>query len=292
MRRTPGWSAAVLFALACLPSLAYAGPWTRERGHFFLSLGYSRISADKFFAPDFSVVPIARYTQHQLSLYGEVGLISRWLTATVESTLFRHNGIVDAGATYGLGDLRVGFWTGLVVKPVRLSFGVTIGAPTGDPAPRAKAGADIDAQLIAASLPTGDGEWDVEGRASLGYSFGGARRWPVIHYLVVEAGYWLRAGFADSFVYRVELGTKFPWRFVDRFWVALRLNGVESFASQREAAQNATGLGNGVTFIAYGVQLYGRIYRGLGASLTGDSAFRARSVAAGANIMAAITYQW
>jgi len=286
------WSALVALVLSIAPERAEAGAWTRDRGHFFLSSSYSRISSSKFFAPDFSVVPIQRYTQHQVNLYGEVGIISRWLTATIEGTLFRYNAITDAGHVYGVGDWRFGVWTGAVVKPVRLSFGLTIGAPIGDSMPSAGAGADRDAQLIAASLPTGDGEWDVEGRAALGYSFGGTRRWPVLHYLVIEAGYWLRVQFADSFVYRFELGTKFPWKFVDRFWVALRLNGVESFANQREAALTATGLGNGVTFIAYGVQLHGRIYRGLGAALTGDSAFRARSVVAGSNVMVSVTYDW
>ncbi len=280
-------------ALLLLPSLAHAGAWTRDQGHFYVGTSYLRISAEKYYSPDFSVVPIVPYSQHVWSFYSEVGIIRRWLTATIEGTLFRWNGIEEMGHTYGLGDWRVGAWTGLVDKPVRFSFGLTVGIPTGDPLPQAPAGADPDAQLIARSLPTGDGEWDVEGRFALGYSFSGARRWPVVHYLAAEAGIWLRtAGFSHGFVYKLELGTRFPWKFIDRFWLILRLSGLESFASNQEAAMNATGLGNGVTFLAPGVEVYGRVWRGLGANLGVDSALRGRSVAAAVQLKVGLSYQW
>ena len=74
------------------------------------------------------------------------------------------------------------------------------------------------------------------------------------------------------------------WRFV----------GVVSFATQAEAARDATGLGNGVSYLSPGIEVYGRIWRGLGASFGYDSAIRgtARSVAAGAQIKLALSYQW
>jgi len=284
---------ALALALALAPSRAHAGAWTRDQGHFYVGTSYLRIQADQLYAPDFSRVPIVPYQQHLWTFYTEIGLVNRWLTLTTEGTLFRHNAIAEMGRTYGLGDWRVGAWTGLVTKPIRLAFGLTLGIPAGDPRPGAGAAGDPEAQLIARSLPTGDGEWDVEGRLALGYSFGGARRWPVYHYLVVEAGYWLRtAGYADSFVYKLELGTRFPWQVIDRFWFVLRLSGVESFASVEEAAMNATGLGNGVTFLAPGFEVAGRIFRGLGASIGLDAALRGRSVAAGVQLKVGISYQW
>jgi hypothetical protein len=286
---------ALVAAVALLAggAVAHAGPWTRDAGHHYLNLSYQRIATSTLFSPDFSKVAIPPYEQHQLGFYGEVGVVSRWLTATIEGTLYRKNRLVGQGATDGVGDLRLGAWTGLVTQPVRLALGLTVGIPTGDPRPSAPPGADDEAQLIARSLPTGDGEVDVEGRLSLGYSFGRARRWPVEHYLVAEAGYWLRtAGFADAFVWRAELGTRLPWRFVERFWLIWRFTGVESFASSTEAARNATGLGNGVTFIAPGIEVFGRIWRGLGASFALDSALRARSVPAGLNLRFAVSWQW
>jgi hypothetical protein len=282
---------AVLMML--LSQSASAGPWTRDPGHFYVGTSYQRIAAEKLFSPDFNQTPIRRYEQHLVYLYSEVGLVKRWLTASVEGTLYRRGEIRDQGYTEGFGDARLGLWSGLVEKPVRFSVALLVGIPTGDSAPSAGPSADADAQQIARSLPTGDGEWDVEWRASLGYSFGGARRWPLIHYLVAEAGYWLRTnGYADAFTYKLELGVQFPWKFVERFWLMGRLTGVESFATQKQASMGATGLGNGVTYTAYGVELYGRIYRGLGASLGIDSAFRARSLPAAAQLKVGVSYQW
>jgi hypothetical protein len=275
------------------PLWASAGPWTRERGHLFIAQSYSHIASNRYFAPDFNIVPILPYEQHLWSLYGEVGVISRWLTVTVDGTLYRRSRIVGQGYTEGVGDWRIGVWSGIVDKPVRFTLATLVGIPLGDPAPSAGAGADRDAQQIARSLPTGDGEWDVEWRASLGYSFGRARRWPLEHYLVVEAGYWLRTnGFADAFTYRLELGVRFPWKFIERFWLIGRLSGVESFASPKEASMNATGLGNGVTYTSPGVELFGRIWRGIGASIGADSAFRARSLPAGAQLKVSLSYEW
>lgn len=281
--------------LACLlmPSVARAGAWTLDRGHFYLNTSYSRIAASSFYGADFNKVSIMPYTQQVWGWYGEVGLMSRWLTATVDGTLYRRNGIARQGFTEGVGDWRLGLWTGLVTRPVRLSLGMIVGIPLGDSAPSAGPNADAEAQQIARALPTGDGEWDVEWRVALGYSFGGVRLWPIVHYLVVETGYWLRTrGFSDSFTYRLELGIRFPWTLIGRFWFILKLNGVESFASASQASQSATGLGNGVTYTSPGLEVYARIWRGLGASVGIDSAFRARSVAAGSQLKVALSYQW
>lgn len=285
---------------------AVAGPWTRDRGHAFLSLAYSRIAADQIYGADFSRQTLgARYEQHALQAYAELGLVDRFLTASFEGQLFRYNTLINQGATYGLGDMRLGLWSGLVTRPLRLSAAFLIGIPSGDPAPLSTA--DDEAALIARSLPTGDGEVDFEPRLSLGYSFGGVRRWPLVHYVVAEAGYWIRTAgrardpngrffttdFADAFTYRAELGSKLPFPFIERFWFILRLMGVESFASDLAASFTcATGLGNGVTYTAYGFEIAGRIVRGLGANLGVDGAFRARCVAAAPNLKLGLTYEF
>jgi len=295
---------ALLFLVKEKP--AQAGPWTRDRGRMFVSLAYSRIAADRLFGADFRIVPLgASYEQHALQAYAELGLVSRFLTMSFESQLFRYNALLNQGATYGLGDLRLGFWSGLLTAPLRLTAAFLIGVPSGDPAPFASG--DDEAQLIARSLPTGDGEVDFEPRLSLGYSFGGVRRWPLQHYMVIEAGYWIRtqgrsrdprgqyftSDFADAFTYRAELGTKLPFRVVERFWIILRMSGVESFASDIAASFTcATGLGNGVSYNAYGFEIAARIVRGLGANFGLDSALRARCVAAGVNLKAGLTYEF
>ena len=286
-----GWLPGALLLLHS--AAAAAGAWTRDQGHFYLNASYSRIETERYYGPDFRMQPILPYTQQIAGLYAEVGVVSRWLTVAVDGALYRRNAIAQQGFAEGVGDWRVGLWSGLVTRPVRISVGLTLGVPVGDPSPSAGSGADADARQIAASLPTGDGEWDVEARLALGYTFGGVRRWPLRHYLAAEAGYWLRTGgFSDAFVYKLQLGVNFPWRIIDRFWLVLRLSGVESFASAEEAARDATGLGNGVTYLAPGVDLYGRIWRGLGASIGAEWALRARSVAAGVQLRIALSYQW
>lgn len=323
----------ILAAVSLGAREARAGAWTRDKGHFYLNLNYSRIAAKGFFGLDYNVYPMRQpgdpanviYEQHALGLYGEVGLLSRWLTATVEGQLYRRNVSTGQGFTEGLGDLRVGAWTGLITAPVRLSVGFLLGVPTGDPLPspgpeaearcrqaNEQAGKGLpydlracDPVLTANSLPTGDGEWDFETRAALGYGFGGWRRWPLQHYMVAELGYWARNAsraaprdvFSSNITYKLEFGIKLPWRFIDRFWFAARISGIESFASQEQlqnvgGARASVGLGNGVTYTAYGFDVAGRIYKGLGAQIGLDSAFRARLVAAGANLRVGISYEY
>lgn len=283
---------ALLVAL-CAPAVASAGPWTRDAGHFYLSTSYLRIAATRLYGPDFSIVPIRPYEQNLVSFYGEVGVVSRWLTLAVDGVAYRHNELIGQGYTQGVGDWRIGAWSGLVTRPFRLAVATTVGFPLGDAHPSAGVGASVAQQQLAASLPTGDGEYNVEWRVSAGYSFGRRPRYPLSHYVVAEVGYWLRTGgLADSFVYHAEIGTQLPYRFVERFTLILRLNGVESFASNAQAAATESGLGNGVTYVSPGAELYGRVWRGLGASIAYDTALRARSVPAAGQLKVAISYQW
>ncbi len=320
--------AKALLALFLWPAAAHAGAWTRDAGHAYVNLNYSRIASHSFFQLDGHIEQFgSSYTQHQVALYGEVGIITRWLTAQVEYQALRHATLVNqnpvdgfrAASTY-TGDLRVGAWSGLLTHPVRFSVGLFVGLPTGDPQVKAspqdeaacQAGVSraCDTVFVARSLPTGDGEFDVEVRTALGYAFGGVRRWPLQHYLVAEAGYWVRTasradpagrGFPDDFSYKLELGVKFPWRFIERFWFVGRLAGIEPLltSASRDAPDSVcqgttafSGLGACVKYTSYGFDVAGRIYRGLGASIGLDSAFRASLVAAGANLRVALSYEW
>ena len=280
---------ALLLVLALSPVVAHAGPFTREQGGFYLGLSYARLSTDKLYAPDFKRVSIAPYQQHLVGLYAEIGVAS-WLTATLDANLLRENQLDRQGATLGLGDWRLGILVPLLKQPAHLTFAATLGIPLGDASPSAGAHATPDAQAVARSLPTGDGEWDLDLRVTFGHTFGGARRWPLRHYLVLEAGYWTRTRFQSSFVWRFELGTKLPWHVVDRFWLAVRLGGVESFASNKQAALTATGLGDGVTYVSPGVLLYARVWRGLGASVAWDTVVRGRSIATGSQLTVGVSY--
>jgi hypothetical protein len=89
----------------------------------------------------------------------------------------------------------------------------------------------------------------------------------------------------------LELGISAPWRYVDRFWLIVRVFGSESFAGT-DATLGFSGLGNGVTFTSYGLELSGRIWRGIGASVGFAGAFRARNVPAGAQLKFALGWEF
>ncbi|MCU1278924.1 MAG: hypothetical protein JWM53_2470 [bacterium] len=272
----------VTCALLLWATRASAGAWTRDAGHGYVGTGWSRIAATSVFGPDGKTLPIAAYEQNAWSLYGELGLISRWLTATVESTLVRDN--AQAGAhTTGMGDWRFGAWSGVVDKPVRLSLGATVTVPLGSPTPR---------DLQPGRLPLGSGELALDVRAAFGWSWPGGRYWPLRHYVIVEAGYWRRQLFADAFVYRAELGVQLPWRVVERVWLVGRLLGVESFASDARASADPTGLDEGFTVVAPGVEGVVRLWRGLAVGAGFETALRARAVAAGKQLHATVSGQW
>ena len=271
-------AAGALFAAAT----AHAGAWTRDAGHGYVATGWSRIAADSVFIGDGRLQLMPRYEQNAWSAYGELGVVTRWLTATVESTLVRDN--AQAGEhTTGIGDWRLGAWSGFVERPVRLSLGATVTVPLGSPTP---------SYLPPGQLPLGSGEFSLDLRAAFGWSWAGGRRWPLRHYFVVEAGYWRRQIFADSFVYRAEVGVQLPWRVVERAWLVGRVIGVESFASNARATADPTGLNDGFTVVAPGCEGVVRLWRGLAVSAGFETAVRARAVAAGKQVHASVSWQW
>ena len=284
--------AGALFGLLTLSSAtASAQAWTRDQGKGYVNLSVTRLSGDEIFGTDGETRPIAdTYSQTILGLYAELGLIDRWLTLSFSSEVYRRNALDELAATQGLGDIQVGAWSGLLDGPFRLTVGVVLGIPTGDDSPSADPGADLDAELAANSLPTGDGEFDITPTVVIGYTFGG-NSWPLRHFVTARAGYWLRTrGFTDALSYQIELGTQVPVAFLDRFWLTLRLRGVESFS---EADQGGfAGLGDGITFTSISAELFGRIWGGLGAAVGFDTAFRAKGIIAAAPIRFTLSYEF
>lgn len=288
----------VLAVLAALlrSTPAHAQAWTRDQGHGYVNLSLNHIAGTRFFGPDFKTIPIAdTYRQLTLGLYGELGIVDRWLMATISSEVYRRNQLDNQGRTDGIGDARLGLWSGVLVEPFRLSVGLVVDLPTGDSAPAPGPGSPAAAVSIAKSLPTGNGRFDVEPSLAVGTSFGaGNSAWPLLHYVQGVVGYAPRtSGFADSINYRLDLGTKLPTGFLDRFWLIVRLNGVESFASAAEAAGvTFSGLGTGLTYTALDLILDARLYRGIGASIGTGTAFRARGLIAAAPLRFALSYEF
>lgn len=320
MRAAPS-TLALLGLAACLalPAPASANPWTRDRGRFYINLNVSHLSATGLYGADFVAHALKDvdgdgaaepYTQQSLGLYAEVGIVDRWMMATLDATLLRRSSLAQQGSTIGLGDLRLGLWSGVMTLPFNLSVGVLLGIPTGDPVPQADAlpagasdAARRSARQTANSLPTGDGEFDLELALSAGYSLGGRGSWwPIQHYLVAQVGYWVRttprevafgeaSDLPDAFNWRVETGARLDLPVVDRLLVIFRLFGSESLARDDQISMNAGGLG-AATHASWTLELYGRVWRGLGASFSLGGAWRVAGLPSGSNYRWSLSYEY
>ncbi len=278
MKYVWAWS---FLSILLLASSASAQAWTRDQGSGYVNLNYRLIAADEIYDPDGNERSIPDYKQHAIGIYGEVGVIDRYLTLTFDGELYRRNVLEDMGATQGLGDLRVGAWTGVLTAPFRLALGVQLGLPTGDDSPSVD---DPAANLIAASLPTGDGEYDVTFRSAIGHSFTAGSLFGF--YVQGNLGYALRTkGFTDQIVYGAEFGTRITKPVIDRFLLILRLVGTESLDTGA-AISGFAGLGDGVSFTSYGVELAARVWSTFHLSAGVESAFR------GANVPSAPAYKF
>jgi hypothetical protein len=280
-----------IVALLFVPGIAHAQAWTRDAGSGYVDLTVSGLTGDAVYGLDYEAVDLpSQYSQIILSLYGEIGIVDRWLTLVVQSELLRRSALADQGATLGLGDTKVGLATGLITDPIRLTIGAYVGLPTGDPDPSAGPDADDQAHEIARSLPTGDGEWDFEPRILFGWSYSGDD-WPLQHYVSAYVGYALRTNsFSDAFTYWLELGTKIPVVVLDRIWWSIRFYGVESFGGTDAPA--APGLGDGVTYTSLAFSLSAEIYGGFGLLFGVDTAFRARNIISAIPIRGGLFYQF
>lgn len=291
---SPRSLALVALVVLSLPTTADAQAWIRDPGHTYAQLSYRLIRADRLYSPSGDVIDIRPYRQHALGFYGEVGVIDRWLMVNVSGDLVRRQVLVDQGATTGLGDFRVGLWSGLLEAPFRLALGLEVGLPTGDPAPRVDSD-DAGAQAIADVLPTGDGEVDVHVRLAAGHGLSYRR---TQQYVTGDVGYWIRntprdapdslggaTAIRDQLSFRFETGWKIDRPVLERFWLVARVVGLlvvqDRNASSSSVARFA-GLGDGVEYVSFGLELAAHLGAGVNLSFGMDGAFHAQNVPAAA----------
>ena len=273
------WIRLLALAMASLisPSV-FAQAWIHEPGSGYAEVGGRHLSGSAFYNGDGESRDIAsRYSQSTLTVYGEVGVVERWLQLSAGGELYRRNALAEQGATRGLGDLQVGAFTGLLQGEVlNLSAGLRVGLPTGDADPTSGTG-DPQLDIIAASLPTGAGEFSLTPTIAVGLAFGGGA-WPLRHYLSTSLGYLVWFGFSDSLTWSAELGTRINVDLVDRLTLRLRLAGLDPLSAPQIAS--FSGVGEGVTYTSFGIGLAVDIWRGLGVHAMFESAFRARNIIA------------
>ncbi|MEM9187909.1 MAG: hypothetical protein AAGF12_01935 [Myxococcota bacterium] len=290
--RNPGARLAalsVLVATVAAPSVADAQAWIRDPGGGYVQVSYRYLPSDSFFGADGNSVPSAEFEQHTVGLYGEIGVIERWLMFTLESEIFRRNVLVDQGAVTGLGDTRISAWTGLVEVPFRLSFGASLGIPTGDSRPDSDGG-DILAQEVAAVLPTGDGEFDVTLQLAVGHGVRIGNALDIFGQGVL--GYAIRTeGFTDQIVFRAETGVRPVAEGFNRFLLVFRVFGAELLGDAARTS-GVAGLGDGVSYTAFGAELTGRVVDTFSLGFGVDSAFRATNISAGFNYKFSASYEF
>lgn len=282
----------VILLLVCLfvPSVASAQAWIAEPGSGYVELGGRLVSGDQFYDSEGESQPLAStYTQTTLNFFAQTGVIERWLQLTAAGEIYRRNELENQGATSGPGDLQVGAWIGLLQDHHNVALGVRVGIPTGDPDPEVESD-NPQVQIIAASLPTGDGEVDITPMLAYGTSFGGAS-WPLQHYLTASFGYQIRTeGFQDALEYRLELGTRLELSVLDRVCIKTAFSGLEPLGAVD--GNGFSGLGSGVTYTAFSVGFAVDIWSGFGMSAAIEGAFRARRIIGAAPVSLALFYDF
>lgn len=263
---------------------AVAQTWTRDAGHGYVNTSVTVLNGQRFHdATGESHELPTTYRQLAVGVYGEVGAIDRWLTLTLDGEIYRRSELEDQGLTQGLGDLRVGAWTGLVVAPVRLTVGAMVKLPTGDNRPDPDGVDVIDrpgARDVSRSLPTGEGAVVVEPAVRVGHSFGGAW-WPLRHFAEGGLGWQARVDGADAWTWKAKLGTKVPVTVLDHVWWVVSLDGQHTTLPEDEPTSGgATGLGEGVSVVGLALQAHVD-FNGIGVFGGVSTAFLARRIIAG-----------
>lgn len=117
-------SAAVIGVVLAWSSPALAQAWTRDQGSGYLNVSLNHVASREVYGANLEPQLLATtYRQVTMGVYGELGLVDRWLTVSVSAELLRHNSLAEQATAFGLGDARVGLWSGLVTAPLRLTVG-------------------------------------------------------------------------------------------------------------------------------------------------------------------------
>src|SRR5262249_12690664 len=191
----------------------------------------------------------------------------------------------------GVGDLRLGAASGLLVAPFRLTATLLLGLPVGDPAPG-----------VGGDLATGGGDLTLEAHLAAGHSLALG---PVGLYGILDAGFRKRGlasrdgtmptpattRYADELLYLAELGAQIRKPGFDRVWLAVRSNGLDSLAADRDIVDGYSGLRPGTRYTGLGIALDARVVATWHVGGEVDSALDARLVPAGAALQLYLAFE-
>jgi hypothetical protein len=275
----------VLILLCCAfmqITLMAGGGWVQPRGKGYFKLGQNFLSADRFFAPDKSLVDITTVGMFTTSLYGEYGISDRFAAiayvpfftrTTLNKVRFQPSGRELPGDELnGFGDMDISLQYALHKSETWVaSARVLLGFPTGNP----RGGAS-------GILQTGDGEFNQMLRFDLSRPIG-QKAWAGTY-----VGYNNRTrGFSDEWRYGIEIGLKLG----QKSYIQLKTNVVQStFNGDASQPEGNTIFANNVEFISPGIEFGWENKSGLGFNVSAEGAFSGRNILAAPNIAAGITY--
>jgi len=258
---------AAVLVLALMASAAEAGPWPIGQRHFYAKLSYQHLHSTTLATPDGTKFDIPAFTKDDVGLYVAYGVSERF-TVLLNAPVLRSSNLRDEpdelARESGIGDLQFGLQAQLGRKgPWVFALRGMLQAPTGD---------ETRAQGL---LPTGSGVWEGQGWIGAGRSLAGGRG-----YGYVEVGYEGRGGgLRDGFVYALQLG----WNASSRMVLAANVRGVEPFSrtAGSRTAGSFVGVGDRVTYAAYGPTAIVKLGGGVAVQLDWDGALHTRNLAEG-----------
>ena len=242
-----------------------AGAWPQKKGGGYYKISFRYLSGEKIYNSDGVKVPIPKFADYTLGLFGSYGLTEK-LTAFMNVGLFRSTKLDTISQAFGsdtdvsgFGDISVGLKYGVV------QLGNTI----------------ISAKVIF-SIPTGlsspdGGLWLGSGNANqligieAGHSF-----WPGGFYLTEGISFNNQTGgFSDQFRYYIEGG----YRFSKSILLIARLHGLYSFDNGDPNVSGGFGTyQNDQQFLAYNAELVYSITDNWGVSAYYESGTNGKNI--------------
>ena len=258
----------------------------KDKGYFKLSAWY--LQSDQHFTSTGKLDPNVTRTQFNTNLYAEYGLSDKLdiityipffgrvaqnnqISGTNSSTIlsgesFNSFGDIDLGIRYAF--LKKGYWA----LDAKLILGLPSGSSVG--------GSD-------GSYQTGDGEFNQYLSTSVGYS---THLFKKPTYLKSYLGYNNRSeGFSDELRAGFEVGVNVLEK---KLWLSSRINILQSLQNGTLNAANSNGsiFANNVEYSSYGFEAAYYFTKNIGASISFDSAFSGKIIAANPSYSFGIFY--
>ncbi|RIY11005.1 hypothetical protein D0T11_08320 [Hymenobacter rubripertinctus] len=182
--------------------------------------------------------------------------------------------------------MQVGVRYGVLKGAWSLALGRALDLPTGD---KNRRGFGYQDPVIFISLPTGDGEWNVWGRAALSHSF--APRLPA--YVTFDAGYNQRTqGFTSQYTYGAEVGYQVGYQ-VGKAWLTASVRPLANVHQPNTEKFGAIGLGEGVAYSSAALGLNYAVTKHWWATANVAAGFgRLRNVYSGLQPTLGVAFEW